>query len=151
MGVFDRPMPSAARCGAVVLLMAAGASGAAAQTMYRCGNTYSQTPCAPQAVPQRGHADAPAEKAGGAQGYDLCASRAPESVQTPEPQSARVQQVGLRKAEVIQYAGKPIAAHRYDLTVDAKTGYGVYSGPQPYSCWVSEDQRRVLQFAPRER
>ncbi|WP_341887252.1 hypothetical protein [Variovorax sp. YR752] len=151
MGVFEKPALPAAWRGAVALLLAASAGGAAAQTMYRCGNTYSQTPCAPDAVPQRGHADAATEKAGGAQGYDLCASHAPESVETPEPQSARVQQVGPRKAEVIQYAGQPIAAHRYDLTVDAKTAYGVYSGPRPYACWVSEDQRRILQFAPRRR
>lgn len=133
-------------------LFAVAAGSAGAQTMYRCGNTYSQTPCAPDAVPKRSLSDAPAEKSGGgAQGYELCASHAPTSVDTPEPQSARVQQVGLRRAEVIQYADKPVAAHRYDLTVDAKTVYGVYSGPQPYSCWLSEDQRRVLQFAPRRR
>lgn len=144
MIVFDKRVPLA-------LLFAAWAVAAPAQTLYRCGNTYSQTPCAPDAVAKRTHADTPAEKGGGTQGYELCASRAPESVESPEPQSARVQQVGLRRAEVIQYAGQPIAAHRYDLTVDAKTTFGVYSGPQPYTCWVSEDQRRILQFSPRRR
>lgn len=134
-----------------LLLAALAAGGVQAQALYRCGNTYSQVPCAPDAVPQKGRSDAPAEKSGGAQGYELCASHAKTAVESPEPQSARVQQIGLRKAEVIQYADKPVAAHRYDLSVDAKTAYGVFSGPQPYSCWLSEDQRRVLQFAPRRR
>lgn len=138
-----------ARC--FLLLTAFAAGGVQAQALYRCGNTYSQVPCAPDAVPQKGRSDAPAEKSGGAQGYELCASHATTAVESPEPQSARVQQIGLRKAEVIQYADKPVAAHRYDLSVDAKTAYGVFSGPQPYSCWLSEDQRRVLQFAPRRR
>lgn len=138
------------------VLLAAALAGAVpgsapAQTLYRCGNTYSQVPCAPDAVARTGRADAPAEKTGGPQGYELCASHATTAVESPEPQTARVQQVGLRRAEVIQYADKPVASHRYDLSVDAKTAYGVYSGPQPYSCWLSEDQRRVLQFAPRRR
>jgi hypothetical protein len=57
--------------------------------------------------------------------------------------------VGQRVTEVIQYAGQPMPAHRYDLTLDSKNTYGVYTGPIPYSCWLSEDQARVLQFGPR--
>lgn len=139
------------RASLLPLLLAVAAGAVQAQTLYRCGNTYSQVPCAPDAVARPGRSDAPAEKTGGPQGYELCASHAPTAIDTPEPHSARVQQIGLRKAEVIQYADKPVASHRYDLSVDAKTAYGVFSGPQPYSCWLSEDQRRVLQFAPRRR
>lgn len=139
------------RASLLPLLLAVAAGAVQAQTLYRCGNTYSQVPCAPDAVARQGRSDAPAEKSGGPQGYELCASHAPTAIDTPEPHSARVQQIGLRKAEVIQYADKPVASHRYDLSVDAKTAYGVFSGPQPYSCWLSEDQRRVLQFAPRRR
>lgn len=64
MSVFDKRVPLA-------LLLAAWACAASAQTMYRCGNTYSQTPCAPDAVAKRTPADAPAEKGGGTLGYEL--------------------------------------------------------------------------------
>lgn len=127
-----------------VLLGAAG--GTQAQQMYKCGSTYSQTPCAPDAVAKTMPATAVPDTPPGLAGYDLCVAAAIKSVASPEPETARAQQVGSRKAEAIQYAGKATVTQRYDLTVDAKTQYGVFSGPRPYACWLSEDQQRVLQF-----
>lgn len=132
-----------------LLAVFALAPSASAQQMYRCGNTYSQTPCAADARPARLHQGAAPDKAPGLSGFDLCAATATGAVGTPEPQSARVQPLGQRVAEVIQYAGQPLATHRYDLTVDAKTPNGVFAGPVAYSCWLSEDQARVLQFGRR--
>jgi hypothetical protein len=122
---------------------------AQAQQMYKCGNTYSQTPCSSETKPTRLFQSATPDKEPGLTGYELCAATAPGKVVTPERESARVQALGQRVSEVIQYAGQPISAHRYDLTIDAKTQYGVYSGPVAYSCWVSEDQARILHFARR--
>ncbi len=139
---------SAALCASVPLLLALP-SALQAQGLYRCGNTYSQTPCAPDATARPIFSGAAPEKAQGLTGYDLCAAAAPAAAGTPEPESARVRQLSPRKAEVIQYAGQGVAAHRYDLGVDAKTRYGVYSGETPFSCWVSEDQARILKFGRR--
>lgn len=125
------------------------ASAAHAQQLYKCGNTYSQTPCATDAKPSKLHQGAAPEKAPGASGFELCALTAKSAVGTPEPESARVRQVQQRVSEVIQYSGQALPSHRYDLTVDARTQYGVFSGPVAYSCWLSEDQARVLQFGPR--
>lgn len=125
------------------------APSANSQQMYKCGNTYSQTPCAADAKPARLHQGTAPDKAPGASGFELCAVAAKNAVGTPEPESARVQPLGQRVSEVIQYAGQPLSAHRYDLTVDAKTQYGVFSGPVAHSCWLSEDQARVLQFGRR--
>ena len=127
------------------------AAPACAQSMYKCGNTYSQTPCASDAEVKRVRPDAVADKPAGAgpAGYQLCADFAPKNVGSPEPESARVRRAGEVHTDVIDYAGKSVAARRYDLSVDFKTTYGVYSGPLSYSCWISEDERRVLQFAPR--
>lgn len=130
-------------------VLAGGSAGVQAQQMYKCGSTYSQTPCAPDAVAKPLQPMTVPDTPPGLSGYDLCAAVALKVVDSPEPETARVQSVGQRKAEAIQYAGKSTVAHRYDLTVDAKTQYGVYSGERPYSCWLSEDQRRVLQFSPR--
>lgn len=122
------------------------ASLASAQQMYKCGNTFSQTPCAADAVAKPVQPSAAPDVPAGLTGYELCAAAARKMVNTPEPETARIQPIGERRSEVIQYAGKPIATHRYDLSVDVKTQYGVFSGLQPYACWLSEDQRRVLQF-----
>lgn len=128
------------------IALVAHAAPASAQQMYKCGNTFSQTPCAPDAVAKPVQSSAAPDAASGLSGYELCAAAARKMANSPEPETARIQPIGERRSEVIQYAGKPIATHRYDLAIDAKTQYGVFSGLQPYACWLSEDQRRVLQF-----
>lgn len=130
----------------VAITLGAHAGFASAQQMYKCGNTFSQTPCAPDAVARPVQSSAAPEAVGGLSGYELCAAAARKMANSPEPETARIQPVGERRSEVIEYAGKPIATHRYDLAIDAKTQFGVFSGLQPYTCWLSEDQRRVLQF-----
>ena len=130
---------------AVALITHMGA--VSAQQMYKCGSTYSQTPCGPDAAPRPMSSGAAPDSPPGLSGYKLCAAAARKYYSAPEPESARIQPMGQRKSEVLQYAGTTIAAHRYDLSIDAKTEYGVYSGMRPYSCWLSEDQRRLLQFA----
>lgn len=122
---------------------------AEAQQVYRCGNTFSQAPCSADAQPTRVVPANTPDKPAGLSGFELCAATAKGAVQSPEPESARVAPFGERRTEVISYAGKDVAARRFDLTVDAKTQFGVYSGPVAYSCWLSEDQARVLQFGPR--
>ena len=134
---------------ALALLCGLASPVVAQQALYKCGSTYSQTPCASNAETPRVRPDAVPDKPAGPSGYELCAAFAPTGVGSPEPETARVQRVGELRTEVIQYAGKSVATRRYDLLVDAKTKYGVYSGPQPYSCWLSEDQLRVLQFGVR--
>lgn len=134
---------------AIASLLALAATSAAAQQMYKCGNTFSQTPCAPDATMQKVRADAVASSGPGLAGQALCVAEATRYVRTPDPQSARVLPLGAKKTEVIKYAGTPLAAHRYDLSVDVKNEAGMYIGPEAYSCWVSEDQRRVLQFGSR--
>jgi hypothetical protein len=137
------------RFSALLLSLCAATLPVQAQTMYRCGNTYSQTPCSADAKAAKVSPGEAPDKAARLQGYELCAAAAPGKAATPEPESARVQPLGQRVSEVIQYAGQPLSTHRYDLTVDAKSQYGVYTGPVAYSCWVSEDQARILQFGRR--
>jgi hypothetical protein len=139
--------PSPRSLGQLLLSLCALALPAHAQQMYKCGNTYSQTPCSPEAkVTRLFQGDSPA-KASKLQGYELCAAAAPGKTSSPEPESARVQPLGQRVSEVIQFSGQALSAHRYDLSVDSKTKFGVYSGPVAYSCWVSEDQARILRFS----
>lgn len=133
---------------AALLMMVMCSGPAVSQQLYKCGNTYSQTPCAPDAKVKRVYANEAPDAPAGLTGYELCAAGAPKISRSPEPESVRVQANGARRSEVIQYAGQPVAAFRYDLLVDAKTEYGVFTGLRPYACWLSEDQRRILQFLP---
>ena len=124
---------------------------AAAQQMYRCGNTFSQTPCGPDAAARTLPSASAPEGASGPSGYELCAVAARRLHGGPEPETARIERVGDRRSEVIQFSGQPLAAQRYDLSIDARTTNGVFSGPRLFGCWLSEDQRRVLQLQPAPR
>jgi hypothetical protein len=128
---------------ALAVLMGWPAQGMA-QTLYRCGNTYSQTPCAPDAAPARISAGAAPEQAAGHSGKDLCATDGVAQMRFPDPDSTRVVAVAQGGAEVIQYAGKPIASRRFNVTLNTKNEVGAYQGERVYACYLSEDERRVL-------
>ena len=117
---------------------------AGAQQLYRCGNTYSQTPCAVDATPARISAGTAPEQAPGASGKDLCSSDGVAQLHFPDPDSTRIQSVTKAGSEAIQYAGKPIAARKYHLAINTKDGNGAYTGDRVYVCYLSEDERRVL-------
>jgi len=60
---------------AVLLAMAAFPALASAQQMYRCGSTYSQTPCGPTATATRTPSDVPPDKAAGSQAGAACTAQ----------------------------------------------------------------------------
>jgi hypothetical protein len=110
-----------------------------AQTLYKCGNTYSQTPCSDTAQPVRVFTT-PAPKAEpGARGFALCAA------QLPAEDAARARQQGTRRVEVIRYADQPLSAQRFDLVLPPQEAGAPTAR---YACWLSEDQARLLQFEP---
>jgi hypothetical protein len=116
----------------------------AAQTLYRCGNTYSQTPCAADAASARISAGAAPDAAPGPSGKELCISEGLNQLGFADPYSTRVGAVTRAGAEAISYAGKTIAVRKYHLTINAKNASGMYTGDQVYVCYLSEDERRVL-------
>jgi len=117
---------------------------AQSQQLYRCGNTYSQIPCAPDAASARISAGAAPQPVPGAVGKDVCAIDGVAQMNFPDPESTRIRSVTKVGAEVIQYAGKPIAARKYKLTINTKNELGAYTGERTYLCYLSEDERRVL-------
>ena len=132
--------PSATRCRWRLWMLALAALPASAQTLYRCGNTYSQTPCAAEAQAVRVYAASAPKSAPGPRGFALCAA------QLPEAQAARAKPEGPRRTEVIAYAGQPMQARRFDLTVPAE---GADPATLRLICWLSEDEARVLQVERR--
>lgn len=127
--------------------VAASSAPVGAQTLYRCGNVYSQTPCATDAAPVRARADAVADAAPGPRGADLCTATAMRELQLDETAPAQIASVGKGSAEVIQYADKPTATRKYIVNLKPKGAYATFDGPRAYACHLSEDERRILKFA----
>lgn len=118
-----------------------------AQQLYRCGNTYSQTPCAAAASAVRIAPVAAPEPAPGPRGKDLCSSSAPRLLGFNDPQSARIESVVKANSEVIEYAGQPMVARKYVLSISATNAYGAYMAARSYACFLSEDEHRILKVA----
>lgn len=134
----------------LVLLIAAGTlllgGGAHAQQLYRCGNVYSQTPCAADAAPMRARSDAVADTAPGPRGGELCGAAAMNEIHADADGPVQVGSVTKAPAEVIQYADKPTATRKYIVNLTVKGAYTGYAGPTRFVCHLSEDERRVLKF-----
>jgi hypothetical protein len=126
--------------------IAAASTLAGAQTLYRCGNVYSQTPCAPDAAVVRSRANAVADAAPGLQGAELCAATVTRELQIDATTPVQIDSVTKAPAEVIQYADKPTATRKYVVSLKVKP-YAGFAGPGTYACNLSEDERRVLRMS----
>ncbi|HET7795977.1 MAG TPA: hypothetical protein VFL64_21490 [Rhizobacter sp.] len=119
---------------------------ASAQTLYRCGNTYSQTPCAADAAPARISAGAAPDAAPGLSGKELCLTEGLSQLGLAEQPHLRIGAVTRAGSEAIAYAGKTVAARKYHLPVNTQNAAGLYTGEQVFVCYLSEDERRVLKM-----
>lgn len=140
--------------GLLAFIAAAWLLQANAQPTYRCGNTYSQTPCSADAAPVAIHRDvstAPpggtADAGGGAvpTGVELCKRAALAGLK--DPYSAVIESVTGPVGVAITIAKEPIEARRYTVWVNAKNSYGAYTGAKPHECFLSVDGRRLLQVS----
>lgn len=140
-------MHSIAAAGLVALSLVA--AHASAQPLYRCGNTYSQIPCAgAEQPPRRVYADPVAEPASGPAGSELCEAEANRVISALDPNGVRIRFAAASRAAVIRYAGQPLPVRRHALTIEVRGPDGLFTAPQPWACDLSEDRRRVLRFAP---
>ena len=125
--------------------LAAGSTLASAQTLYRCGNVYSQTPCAPDAATLKARSNPVADAAPGLQAGELCSATVMRELQLDEAGPVQIGSVTKAPAEVIQYADKPTATRKYIVNLKVKPTTP-FDGPRSYTCHLSEDERRVLRF-----
>jgi hypothetical protein len=117
-----------------------------AQTMYRCGNQYSQTPCGNDAQAKRLPASAAPDRGAEGDGKTLCMAVAPTRLGLADPESARFEAVEKSADTVIQHAGQPIAAKTYLMLINPKGPYGAYLGASLYACHLSQDEQRILKI-----
>ncbi len=132
----------------VFILCAMGATATHAQKVYQCGKTFSQTPCAVDAVERRLPSAGAGDAASADPKQDVCAAAAISATGTTEPETARVRPRRKRSVETIEYAGQTLVAVRVDIDVSAKNEHGMYALNQSVTCWLSEDRRRILKMSP---
>lgn len=141
-------LPSALPWVALAAALVVAAVPAAAQTLYRCGNEYSQTPCSKDAPPARLPSSAAPDSPAAPGGKDLCIAEASKALGFNEPQPGLFENVDKGSAQVIQYAGTPIAAKTYVLSNRGKVHGGLLVPEQSLLCHLSDDERRLLRLAP---
>ncbi len=128
-----------------------GPAGAWAQ-VYKCGSTFSDRPCGSNPVKVGGASAGNSADPATAAGEGL-----PEYVTTClnaiRAQGNFVDKEGLRvdghskKWENFEYADKPMAGPKVTLSINAMGPNGAYTGARNYSCYMSEDARRVLRVS----
>jgi hypothetical protein len=120
---------------------------ATAQTLYRCGKTFSQTPCAIDAQPLKlhrgGDTAVPAEASTGAH---ACADAARAQLNLPPRHTLEIERAQAGKAEAIVYADQPMVARTFTVELTQMNG-PVLVGTHTARCHLSEDGRRVLKLA----
>jgi hypothetical protein len=146
----------------LALLIAAGAAGA--QTMYRCGSTYSQAPCGPDAQqigarPKAAPNPAPVSAAAGpkkvldtipedpvkaeamrAQCREWI-TRVPAWKDRDSVKVGEIKRAGLAMREV---AGREQRVRAYATVVNAKNGFGGYGGERLAICWTDDAETTML-------
>ncbi len=131
---------------AIAAAMLGFGGAVSAQTMYRCGNQYSQTPCGKEAETKRLPASAAPDRGAERDGKALCMAVAPTRLGLADPESARFEAVEKSADTVIQHAGQPIAAKTYLMLINPKGPYGAYLGARLYACHLSQDEQRILKI-----
>lgn len=116
-----------------------------AGTAYRCGNTFSQTPCGENAKEQTLNSGSAANSS---DFISVCLTAAKELIQFKDPESLRVESSSKPVAKVIDYADAKLMAYEVTININGKNSYGGYSGAEPYICYLSQDKKRVLQIFP---
>ena len=130
-----------------LLLVLSGAMlswSAHAEPVYRCGSTYSQTPCGADAAAKKLPSSAAPDMPAGQQGESLCASEGLLRLGLADPEGARILGVAKLGTEVIRYADKPTAARKFAVRFNPRNAYGGLAGEQVFHCFLSEDGQRVL-------
>ncbi len=133
---------------ALVILLAAGSTGA--QTMYRCGNTFSQQPCGAgaQAIPIPGATPqvpvAPADPARTEAMKAECREWISRVPQWKDRDSLKMGDIVRGKLQTKTINGSTQRVWMYGTMVNSKNSMGGYVGEKPAICWVNEAETKVL-------
>lgn len=141
----------------ILAALACVAAPVGAQTMYRCGNTFSQQPCGPGAEviesqkPRPGayvtappiarpaalDLPAPADVVDAAKAS--CVDRLRKDIAFKDPDSVKV--LGIERRGLQTVAGQQLRL--YVMRVNARNSYGAYSGEKDFFCLADRADERV--------
>lgn len=123
-----------------------------AQGVYRCGNTFSETPCGPDAkvliAPPAAPAklERPADIPPSAEKIEankaVCEKKTREAMKDPE--STKIKSVSRGGTALQRLAGRVFYGISYNMNVNAKNSYGGYTGEKLYNCVFSLDETTFL-------
>ncbi len=131
--------------------LAIGPAGAWAQ-VYKCGSTFSDRPCGTNATKISGagasnSTDSTATVGEGLPEYvTICLNAIRAQVNFVDREALRVDGHS-KKWETFQYADRPMAGQKVTLSINAMGPNGSYTGARNYTCYMSEDARRVLRVS----
>lgn len=121
-----------------------------AQSIYRCGNTFSELPCGPAAKqigtpPKRSarllpDTPPPAEKI--ATNLATCERTVRASLKDPD--SAKIDPLGRVGPDYQYLMGERVAGVNYAISVNAKNSYGGYTGFKTYICGFDATESTLL-------
>ena len=143
-------------------LLFAALSSAQAQTLFRCGNNFSQTPCSGEAKT--------VYRCGGVASDKPCPTDAKiADLQTKSPSSDRIETmkeacmtwlrtvpewkdrdslkfgaVSRGKFDVKTLNGTPTVVVSYLTTINGKNSYGAYVGERVAVCYANEQETKIL-------
>jgi len=140
-----------------VAALGATTIAASAQSIYKCGNTFSELPCGPDAkqigkpAPSEARLlpDKPPSEDRIAANLALCERTVRTSLK--DPGAAKIEPLG-RVGPAFQYRmGERVAGVNYAVTANGKNSYGAYTGSKTFICgfdaaetsiFFTEEQRR---------
>jgi hypothetical protein len=140
-------MPRSLLAAAALLTLCAAAG---AQTMYRCGNTFSQTPCGNDAkaspAPRPGDGGAgPAAEAERTRAQP-CLAELAQRVGVAGPAALKIGRMEGPRVEAIDIKGEKLVVRTYEFTALTRNAYGGQSPGARFTCHLSEDEQRLVRL-----
>lgn len=122
------------------------AATALAQQMYKCGNTFSQTPCAAdaQVLGKPAPVDKPASEETKTKMYAACEVALRDNPGWKDATSVRVESIVRAKVAQREILGQQTQVRQYLGNVNAKNSYGAYAGARTFACFVDIAESQVL-------
>lgn len=120
------------------------------QTMYRCGSTFSQTPCGEDAKSHKVFSSGAAESGFQQRVAKIkaeCEQWIRRIPQWKDSDSVKLEDGITRgKHELRKVDGAPQIVVPYYASVNAKNSYGAYAGSRPYVCYANQGETRIIDF-----
>ncbi|UZZ64524.1 hypothetical protein [Curvibacter phage PCA1] len=119
-----------------------------AQTMYRCGNTFSQQPCGSDAKPIATVGVVQPERAADPAKVSVmqtqCEQWVREKPSWKDRESVKTSMPTRNKLETRTVNGVGQIVVSYRVLVNAKNSYGAYQGEKTYTCYANRDESKII-------